>query len=90
MLNLCESQMEKTARKNWLATWEPTVAECKKELSLVEEKEIEDVKNKRRESENAYKASLFCECGGGLDRDNVLFCPSCKSLDLTYSMEYIT
>jgi len=90
MLNLCESQMEKTARKNWLATWEPTVTECKKELSLVEEKEIEDVKNKRLKSENAYKASLFCECGGILNRDNVLFCPSCKSIDLSYSMEYIT
>ncbi len=90
MLNICESQMEKTARKNWLPTWEPTVAECKKELSLVEEKELKEVKNKRRESADAYKASLICECGGRLDREKVLFCPNCKSLDLSYSMEYIT
>jgi len=90
MLDLCESQMKTTARRNWLPTWEPTVAECKKELSLVEEKEMEEVRNKRRESADAFKASLFCECGGELDRENVLFCPNCKSLDLSYSMEYIT
>jgi hypothetical protein len=90
MLNLCKSQMKKTARKNWLPTWEKTVAECTQELSSVDAAEIQEVKNKRRDSENAYLALLFCECGGKLNRDSVLFCPECKSQNLYYSMEYIT
>ena len=31
-----------------------------------------------------------CECGGGLSRDHLLFCPQCKSTDLSYKMKYIT
>ena len=33
---------------------------------------------------------LTCECGGPLDRDKVVFCPSCKSKKLGYFMQYIT
>ena len=90
MLNLCKSQMKKTARKNWLPTWEKTVAECTQELSSVDADELEEIKNKRREYEDAYLTLLLCECGGKLDRDSVLFCPECKSQNLSYSMEYIT
>ena len=36
------------------------------------------------------RAALLCECGGKLERDQVLFCPDCKSTNLSYSMEYIT
>lgn len=39
---------------------------------------------------NEYKESLECECGGMLDRDKVIFCPSCKSENLIYQMEFIT
>ena len=37
-----------------------------------------------------YKESMICECGGKFDRDKRLFCPSCKSEDLKYDLEYIT
>jgi hypothetical protein len=33
---------------------------------------------------------LVCECGGKLSRDEVLFCPKCKSKDTEYFMHYIT
>jgi ribosomal protein S27E len=39
---------------------------------------------------NEYEESLECECGGKLDRDKVIFCPSCKSENLIYQMEFIT
>lgn len=39
---------------------------------------------------NEYERSLECECGGKLDRDKVIFCPSCQSQNLTYQMEFIT
>ncbi len=39
---------------------------------------------------NQYEQSLVCECGGTLARDKVIFCPSCKSKNLSYQMHYIT
>jgi hypothetical protein len=39
---------------------------------------------------NQYERSLVCDCGGPLDRDKLLFCPSCKSQNLGYFMRYIT
>ncbi len=39
---------------------------------------------------NDYEQSLVCECGGVLERDKVIFCPSCKSKNLSYQMQYIT
>ena len=39
---------------------------------------------------NEYEESLECECGGKLDRDKVIFCPSCKSENLIYQLEFIT
>ena len=39
---------------------------------------------------NQYERSLVCDCGGPLDRDKLLFCPSCKSKNLSYFMQYIT
>ena len=90
MINLCESQMKETPRRNWLSTWEPMVAECKEELSDVSEEELLAVKKNRDDFEKAYRATLFCECGGSLDREKTLFCPNCKSTNLSYLMEYIT
>jgi len=90
MINLCESQMKVTPRKNWLSTWEPTIAECKEELRDVQEGELLAIKKTRDDFENSYRSTLFCECGGSLDREKTLFCPSCKSTNLSYSMEYIT
>ncbi len=31
-----------------------------------------------------------CDCGGELSRGNKLFCPKCKSKNLSYQMEFIT
>ena len=39
---------------------------------------------------NQYKESLICNCGGKLDRDKVIFCPQCRSKNLSYFMEFIT
>jgi transketolase C-terminal domain/subunit len=39
---------------------------------------------------NQYKESLECSCGGHYEREKRLFCPNCKSENLTYSMEFIT
>jgi hypothetical protein len=52
--------------------------------------EIPEAQEIRNESGSAYEASLICECGGKLNREQILFCPDCKSKDLSYSMEYIT
>jgi len=37
-----------------------------------------------------YKSSLICECGGKFEREKVLFCPECRSKNLSYDMEFIT
>lgn len=37
-----------------------------------------------------YKSSLICECGGRFEREKVLFCPECRSKNLSYDLEFIT
>jgi Zn finger protein HypA/HybF involved in hydrogenase expression len=44
----------------------------------------------QNDTQETNRAALVCECGGKLERDQVLFCPDCKSTNLSYSMEYIT
>ena len=39
---------------------------------------------------NEYERSLVCGCSGVLARDKVVFCPECKSKNMSYDMEYIT
>ena len=39
---------------------------------------------------NEYKESLICDCGGKFDREKAIFCPQCKSKNLSYYMEFIT
>jgi hypothetical protein len=39
---------------------------------------------------NEYERRLVCACGGVLARDKVVFCPECKSKNMSYDMEYIT
>ncbi len=90
MINSCERQMKETPKRNWLSTWEPTVAESKEELSDVSVEELLAIKKSRDDFEKTYRSTLFCECGGNLDREKTLFCPNCKSTNLSYSMEYIT
>ena len=90
MLHLCERQMKEYKKKDWLPTWESTVAKCKKELSTVPAEELAAIKKRRADSEAVYEATLICECGGHLEREEALFCPNCKSLNLSYEMIYAT
>ena len=82
--------MKQYSKKNWLPTWESTVAECKHELSTVPPEELAAIKKRREDFEAAYQATLVCECGGPLERDEAVFCPNCKSLNLSYALQYIT
>ena len=90
MASMCERYMRDTPKKDWLQTWEPTVTEYRKKLSVISAKEIEAIKKKRKDFELKYKASLICNCGGQLSRDKTIICPKCKSKRLKYDMEYIT
>lgn len=37
-----------------------------------------------------YKDGLVCDCGGKLERDEIVFCPSCKSTKMSYCVEFMT
>ena len=39
---------------------------------------------------NEYEESLVCKCGGGLDREKIIFCPSCHSKNLSYRTLYMS
>jgi hypothetical protein len=52
--------------------------------------EIQEANEIHFKHDSSYEASLICECGGKLNRELILFCPDCKSKDMSYSMEYIT
>lgn len=39
---------------------------------------------------NQYEESLQCSCGSNLEREKVIFCPNCKSQNLSYQTLYIT
>jgi hypothetical protein len=90
MLTMCENSMKENPKNKWLPTWEPTVKSYKEKLSHIPTKEIENIRKTREKFEKKYEASLVCSCGGKLDRDQILFCPECKSKELDYFMEYIT
>ena len=90
MIALCEKSMGETPKNKWLPTWEPTAREYRKKLSFISETELEAIKKKRQKFEKKYEKSLICSCGGVLERDEILFCPECKSTNLDYFMEYIT
>ena len=90
MLHLCERQMKEYKKKDWLPTWESTVANCKDELRKVPAEELAAIKKCREDFEAAYQATLTCECGGHLEREEALFCPNCKSTNLSYNMQFIT
>ena len=90
MAQMCESLMKEHPKNKWLPSWEPTAKKYREKLSLISNEEIKEIKKKRESFERKYEASLVCKCGGKLDRDQILFCPECKSKELDYFMEYIT
>lgn len=89
-IRLGEREMQETPKRDWHPTWVSKVAECRRELSTVTEDELQNMEKKREEVAQAYEASLFCACGGGLERDKTLFCPSCRSNNLRYGHEHST
>jgi hypothetical protein len=60
MLHLCERQMKEYKKKDWLPTWESTVAKCKDELDKVSAEELAAIKKCREDFEAAYQATLIC------------------------------
>lgn len=90
MISLCEKSMNETPKNKWLESWEPTAKNYRKRLSLIPDEELQAIKKKRENFEKKYEKSLICSCGGILDREKILFCPECKSTELSYFMEYIT
>jgi len=42
------------------------------------------------EQANEYAKRLVCDCGGPLEREKVVFCPSCRSKNLAYDLRVIT
>lgn len=82
MFNLIDRQMREQPREKWFKSWEPDLARYRETLDRVPPEELASVKRIRAEANAAYDASLVCECGGTLDRDQVFFCPGCRSKGL--------
>ena len=90
LISICKNGMEKTPIDKWLSSWQQTVDSCTEELSKIPIEEIDSVKRLLKESNETYKASLKCDCGGKLERDLAIYCPTCKSHNLIYKMRAIT
>jgi len=90
LISICKNGMEKTPIDKWLSSWQQTVDSCTEELSKIPIEEIDKVKRLLKESNESYKFSLKCDCGGKLARDLPIYCPTCKSHKLTYKMGVTT
>lgn len=90
LLDLCERQMKVMPRNQWLSSWVPTVAECNAELRKVSQEELTKVVEVRLAFEKEYQSSLFCECGGELKREEIIFCPKCMSRKISYQVLFMT
>ena len=90
LISICKNGMENTPKDKWLSSWQQTVDSCNEELSKISIEEIDRVKRLLKESNETYKASLKCDCGGKLERDLAIYCPTCKSHNLIYKMRAIT
>ena len=51
---------------------------------------LSSVKSGRLKRANNADKKLVCACGGTLERDKVIFCPSCRSKELFYEMTFIS
>ena len=65
--------MKEKPKKEWRSDWEQNLIDYNRELSTVTPEELKAIKDKREESNREYAASLFCDCGGELKRDQILF-----------------
>lgn len=87
MIRSLERLIERTPRKRWMKRWE---RELKLLRARVEVVNFDALDRKVAEASAAYKAKLFCSCGGVLSRDEVVVCPSCRGRDLSYKLRHIT
>jgi|TARA_B110000240_G_scaffold191088_1_gene233186 hypothetical protein len=85
-----EIDMRNKPKDLWRAEWEQNLIDYTKELEAVSPEELQAIKEKREESKKDYAASLFCNCGGVLRTNKILFCPLCKNKNLKYDMTFIT
>lgn len=90
VIGLIEGQMQTTPKENWRASWEENLAHFRGELACIPAEELERIKLVEEESNAAYEALLFCECGGSLSREHVIFCPKCGATHMLYKCEYLT
>ena len=91
MVDVCESNLSKASiMSGQRAALKRDIAGYKDKLSDISESELQHIKKIKEDCEKDYLAALFCECGGHLDRDSVVFWPDCKSTNLSYSTEYFT
>ena len=87
MVRSIETQMAETPRSRWLKDWEPDLAGYRQQL---EGADVEAIRRRHAEVQAAYAAKLVCPCGGQLSRDEVVFCPGCRSKNVSYNLRYIT
>ena len=90
MVSFIEGQMKTTPKKDWFSSWVRDLAVYQAEISSVRTDELELIERTYKKAQSDYELSLMCECGGSLSRDEILFCPSCKSKKLSYDMRGIT
>ena len=90
VIGLIEGQMQTTPKENWRTSWAENLAHFRGELACIPAEELERIRLVEEESDAAYKASLFCECGGSLSREHVIFCPKCGATHMLYKCEYLT
>ena len=90
LISICKNGMETTPIEHWPSSWQHTVDTSAQELSKISIHEIDRVKSLIKESNESFKASLKCGCGGKLQRDVSIYCPACKSHKLTYKRGAIT
>ena len=90
LIRLYEMTMREKPRSQWSPTLESDLAAVRQELSTVPVEEMQAIERNREEKEAARQALHVCKCGGYLDDDKPLFCPSCRSLKLQYKVRYMT
>jgi rubrerythrin len=82
--------MREKPRSKWSPTLESDLAAVRQELGTVPVEEMQAIERKREQEVAASQALHVCKCGGYLDDDKPLFCPSCQSLKLQYKVRYMT
>ena len=85
-----ENQMLKTPKDKWSSSWLKDIARYQNGLSDVPAEELTQIESTLNSVRASFEASLVCECGGVRSREQILFCPVCKSKAVTYHCTAIT